>query len=119
MKQINREVYGDVRVSRLMYLLGILFFVLILSLLLGGCTFYTVEKVSPDGSSTIVSVKSTRSFEQPNLAYTRTGQDATFDFKAAGADNNTAVIVSMFAPIIQGMMTGRFVLAPPAQPPLQ
>lgn len=71
-----------------------------------GCTMYSVERTAPDGSTIVVNVKSTRSFEQPDMSYTRTGEDATFDFKAAGADNNTDAIVGMFAPLIQGLATG-------------
>jgi len=78
----------------------------LLVLLLSGCTMYSVEKIAPDGSSTIVSVKSTRSFDQPDLRYTRTGADATFDFKAAGADNNSDAIIGLFAPILQGIVNG-------------
>lgn len=73
---------------------------------LTGCTLYSVERTAPDGSSIVVKVKSTRSFEQPDMSYARMGQDATFDFKAAGADNNTDAIVGMFAPLIQGLATG-------------
>lgn len=97
---------------RRIYLLGTLFVVLLLYFLMAGCTMYTVEKTDLNGVRTFVSVKSTRSFEQPDLSYTRTGADATFDFKAAGADNNTDAIVGMFAPIIQGIMTGAIVVQP-------
>lgn len=54
-----------------------------------GCTTYSVEKTTPDGSSTLAHVKSTRSFETPNLHYARTGADAEFDFSAQSVDNNT------------------------------
>jgi len=67
---------------------------------------YSVERIAPDGSTIVVNVKSTRSFEQPDLHYSRDGQAAEFDFKAAGADNNTDAIVGMFAPLIQGLVTG-------------
>lgn len=77
-----------------------LFFILLIAIFLNACTMYSVEKQLPDGSFTNIHVKSTRSFEQPDLAYTRTGADATFDFKAAGADNNTDAYLGMF----QGMM---------------
>jgi len=69
-----------------------------------GCTMYSVEKQMPDGSFTNVNVKSTRSFEQPDLHYTREGNDATFDFQAAGADNNTDAFMGMFQGIF-GMMS--------------
>jgi hypothetical protein len=74
---------------------------LIAIMLLPSCTMYSVEKVMPDGSSTKVYIKSTRSFEQPNLHYARQGTDATFDFQAANADNNTAAIVGMLSPMVQ------------------
>jgi len=75
----------------------------LLLLLLSGCTMYTVEKVAPDGSSTVVRIKSTRSFETPSLHYAREGQDAVFDFSAANADNNTALMGAMMQ-LLQAMM---------------
>jgi PBP1b-binding outer membrane lipoprotein LpoB len=74
---------------------------LILLLLLSGCTMYSVEKVAPDGSSTVVHIKSTRSFETPNLHYAREGQDAVFDFSADSVDNNTAAYMGMIAQLMQ------------------
>ena len=71
---------------------------------LSSCTMYSIEKTMTDGSSTVVNIKSTRSFEQPDLSYTREGTDATFDFKAAGADNNTDAIMGAITPMMQ-MMT--------------
>ena len=62
---------------------------------------YTVEKVVPGGGSTVVKIKSTRSFETPNLHYEREGADAVFDFSAAGADNNTAAMVGVFSQMLQ------------------
>jgi len=76
---------------------------LLVIIFLSGCTMYSVEKVLPDGSSTNVYIKSTRSFEQPDLHYAREGSDAVFDFKAAGADNNTAAIMGAVTPMIQMM----------------
>jgi len=73
---------------------------LIAIMLLPSCTMYSVEKVMPDGSSTKVYIKSTRSFEQPNLHYER-GDGTTFDFQAANADNNTTAIVGMLSPMVQ------------------
>ena len=78
-------------IKTLITLLAILF--------LSGCTMYSVEKVLPDGSSTKVYIKSTRSFEQPNLHYER-GDGTTFDFQAANADNNTDAFIGIFG----GMM---------------
>jgi len=69
----------------------------LLLLLLSGCTMYTVEKTATDGSTIRVTVQSTRSFEQPNLHYQRTGNDAVFDFTAANADNNAVLLAQMVA----------------------
>ena len=66
--------------------------------LLQACTTYSVVR-SPDGT-VMVDVKSTRSFEAPDLHYARSGEDAEFDFSAANADNNTDALVS----IMQMMM---------------
>lgn len=81
--------------------------ILLLSLLivLSGCTRYVIERPTPDGIFK-VSVMSSRSFDQPDLHYTRTGSDATFDFKAASANDGAAEIVGIFAPIIAGLMNG-------------
>lgn len=76
-----------------------------------GCTRYHVTKENPDGSSTTVSVWSSRNFEQPDMTYTRTGADATFDFKAAKVDNSAAA-VNLLAPLIQGLLAGQIVVAP-------
>jgi len=72
-------------------------------LLLQGCTMYTVEKTAVDGSAIRVTVQSTRSFEQPNLHYSRTDEAATFDFTASSADNNTAVLMGAMASMISMM----------------
>ena len=73
---------------------------LLILLLVQGCTMYTVEKVAPDGSSTIVNIRSTRSFETPNLHYEREGQDAVFDFSAASVDNNTEAFMGVIAQLM-------------------
>ena len=73
---------------------------LLLIPLLASCTMYTVEKTMPDGSSTVVRIKSTRSFETPDLEYTRTGQDATFSFSADSVDNNTAAMMGIMAQLM-------------------
>ena len=73
-------------------------------LFLSGCTTYSIEKSMPDGSSTVVHIKSTRSFEQPDLSYAREGSNATFDFKAANADNNTDAFMGAISPMLSGMM---------------
>jgi len=71
-------------------------------LTLGGCTSYTVKK-GPDGTTTVM-VRSTRDLEQPEVHYSRTGADATFDFKAASVDNNTDAFVGMFSGMMSMMM---------------
>jgi hypothetical protein len=66
--------------------------ILILALLTG-CTMYDVKRTAPDGSSVEVSVRSTRSFEQPQLSYRRRGSlEAEFNFGAANATDSTSVI---------------------------
>ena len=71
---------------------------------MAGCTTYSIEKVTPDGSSTVVHVKSTRDLEQPELHYERYGNDAVFDFKAAGVDNNSDAYLGMFNGMMGMMM---------------
>jgi len=78
--------------------------IMILLLSLQACTMYTVEKVLPDGSSTIVHIKSTRSFETPSLHYEREGKDAVFDFSAQSVDNNTAALMGAMMQLMQAMM---------------
>jgi len=80
------------------------FILICMIVLLSGCTTYSVEKQSPSQGYTKVTVKSTRSFEQPDLSYTRTGSDATLNFSAASADNNTDVIFGALTPMMQMMM---------------
>jgi len=75
----------------------------ILAIMLSGCTMYTVEKTAVDGSAIRVTVQSTRSFEQPNLHYSKTDEAATFDFTASSADNNTAALMSAMASMISLM----------------
>ena len=78
---------------------------LIISLLilsLSACTTYDVKRDSEGIVS--VKVKSTRSFEAPDLHYNRTGTDVSFDFKAANADNNTDAFVNVFGGMMQQMM---------------
>ncbi len=87
-----------------------LLMIVLLAIVLAGCTHYGVHRTTEGVID--ISVWSTRSFEQPDMSYTRTGKDATFDFKAAGVDNNTDAIVGMFAPIIQAILTGSIVVAP-------
>ena len=59
---------------------------LLMLMLLSGCmTTYTISKTMTDGSQVDVIVKSFREFEQPQVHYARMGEDVTFDFGAASA----------------------------------
>ena len=71
---------------------------IILLVLLTGCTTYDIKRDAEGIVS--VKVKSTRSFEAPNLNYRKTDEGVSFDFEAANADNNTDAILGTF----QGMM---------------
>ena len=88
----------------------ILLMVLII-FVMAGCTTYSIEKVTPDGSTTVVHVKSTRDLEQPELHYERVGNDASFDFQAAGVDNNSEMFQGMMAMMLQ-MMQQMIIPAP-------
>ena len=81
----------------------ILLIVLII-IFMSGCTKYVIEKTAPDGSTTVVNVSSTRDLEQPNLHYQRTGNDAVFDFSAAGVDNNADTFMSAMTGVMGMMM---------------
>ena len=77
---------------------------LVILFLLSGCTTYSVHKVAPGGIETTVKIASTRSFEQPDMHYSRTGNDAVLDFSAASVDNNTEAFVGMFSQMMGMMM---------------
>ena len=84
------------------------------------CTMYSVERgYDPTTGYTKVEVKikSTRDLEQPIVKYTRTGQDATFDFQAANVDNNTDAYVGMFSGMM-GMMMDMMERMMTMQPPV-
>ena len=84
--------------------------VIVIAVLMGGCmTTYTVEKHMQDGSSVIVSVQSFREFEQPQIHYSREGEDVTFDFGAESASTGTSPIEDAIA---DGIRTGAVVLNP-------
>ena len=73
--------------------------ILVLTIIfMSGCTTYDVKRDSEGIVS--VKVKSTRSFETPDLSYQRVGNDVSFDFSAQSVDNNTEAILGTF----QGMM---------------
>jgi hypothetical protein len=73
-----------------------------LIIFLSGCTTYDVKRDSEGIVS--VKVKSTRSFEAPDLHYVREGSDVSFDFSAASVDNNTEAFTGMFQGMMQMMM---------------
>ncbi|MBT8439843.1 MAG: hypothetical protein KJO91_08960 [Gammaproteobacteria bacterium] len=70
-------------------------------LMLSGCTTYDVKRDSEGIVS--VKVKSTRSFEAPDLHYKRDDNGVEFDFSAANADNNTDAILGAFGGMMQLM----------------
>ena len=70
-----------------------------------GCTTYSIEKVAPDGTSTVVHVKSTRDMEQPTVDYVRDGTDAEFHFSAASVDNNSEMFAGMMMQMLQLMQS--------------
>ena len=69
-----------------------------LIIFLSACTTYDVKR---DSEGIVqVTVKSTRSFDAPDLHYRRDDSGVEFDFSAASADANIDSFVGMF----QGMM---------------
>ena len=83
------------------------------TLIVSGCTTYDIKRDSAGIIS--VQVKSTRSFEAPDLAYEREGEDVKFEFKAANADNNTDAFVGMFSSMMQQMMSMMQMMAVPVE----
>jgi len=80
---------------------------LILLLLLPGCmTVYSISKIMPDGSNIVVEVKSYREFEQPQVHYHRTDEDGvTFDFGAASATTATSPVEQAAASLLLQLPT--------------
>ena len=75
---------------------------LALMLTLGGCmTKYSITKNMQDGSTVTVTVQSFREFEQPQVHYSRTGEDVVFDFGAASATTATSPIEAAVADVIR------------------
>ena len=83
---------------------------ILMAALLQGCTTYDITR-KPDGT-VIVKVRSSRSFEAPDLFYKRTGQDAEFTFGAASIQDGTAAMVGMFGNIFQAIIDGRLIPNP-------
>jgi len=80
---------------------------------LSGCTTYDVKRDSEGIVN--VKVRSTRSFEAPDLHYKRLGSDVTFDFKAANADNNTDAILGIFGGVMAMMQEMMLKMATPTE----
>ncbi len=67
--------------------------IVLIAVLLSGCTVYKVKSTSPDGKQITVSVYSGRNFEAPDLHYGKDEMGVQFDFKAASAiDGNQAIL---------------------------
>lgn len=74
---------------------------LALILCLSGCmTTYEITKHTPDGDIT-VAVRSFREFQQPNVAYSRTGEDVTFTFGAESATTAESPIERAIGSVIE------------------
>ena len=88
----------------------LIMFTLLTGCVISGCTTYSIKR---DAQGIIsVDVRSTRSFEAPDLKYHRFGdEEVSFDFKAAGVDNNTDLLIGMFSSMI-GMMQGIMINQP-------
>jgi hypothetical protein len=78
---------------------------------LSACTTYDIRRDSEGIIS--VKVKSTRSFEAPDLHYERIGSDVTFDFEAANADNNTEQIMGAMGSMVQFLQQMMLKMAAP------
>lgn len=76
-------------------------FLLVLMLCLSGCmTTYEITKHTPDGDIT-VAVRSFREFQQPNVSYSRTGEDVTFTFGAESATTAVSPIEKAFGNVLE------------------
>ena len=73
--------------------------ILIVFMLSACMTTYSIEKQTPDGNVTVL-VKSFREFEQPNVQYSRTGDDVIFTFGAESATTATSPIEGAVAGVI-------------------
>ena len=78
---------------------------------------YTIEKKMPDGSSTIVKIKSTRNdMKKPSVSYTREGADVTFDFNAENIEGTTGPITnSLMNTVLQAWLSGKITIREPQQ----
>lgn len=106
---MNREQrYGAYMGLMIGLLLGLI-------LLLQGCTSYTIQR-GVQGCAECVSVKvlSWREFEQPQVHYSRTGQDAEFNFGAASAVT-ASPLEAIGATVVQQLLE-RY-LPPPVENP--
>ena len=92
-----------------------LLIILAAMLLLQGCTTYDIIR-KPDGT-VIVKVRSSRSFEAPDLHYKRTGNNAEFTFGAASVQDGTAAMIGMFGKIFDAILVGDLVPKPQKETP--
>ena len=100
------------RLARNLLAVLLVFVILYLMVLLGGCTTYEVQKGMVDcPTCTFVKVRSTREFETPNLHYQREGEDAVFDFSADSVTNAPSPLEAIGTVAISEMMKRYF---PPA-----
>ncbi len=73
----------------------------IILLALAGCmTTYSIEKRTADNSSIVVTVKSFREFEQPQIHYHRSEDVVTFDFGAESATTARSPIEEAMAEVL-------------------
>ena len=75
--------------------------IILMAVILSGCTIYKVKSVAPDGKTVDVKVYSSREFQQPNLHYQREGNDAVFDFGA-----ESATTYDPYSKILEGLLNG-------------
>jgi len=86
---------------------------LLMLMLLPGCmTTYSVSKMLPDGESVVVEVRSFREFDAPILHYSRSDDSVTFDFGAASATTAVSPVEQAAASLLLQLP----VLLAPQQP---
>lgn len=87
---------------------------IVLSMLLSGCTTYTIQRGEPGcPECTMVKVISWREFEQPVVHYERGPDSAAFDFGAASA--RTGVDLNQLIGLLQAVADGRIPVSAPIQ----
>jgi hypothetical protein len=86
----------------------VLYCILVATALTGCMTTYEVVKQTPEGDVR-VKVSSFREFEQPQIHYSRVGDDVVFDF---GAESATTAVSPIEQAIADGIKAGAVVLNP-------